>query len=187
MDWFEAAPEWSYNPFSSYAEIAQRPENEVLFIRNAQHLFQPHKFDDPRHASRRSAAIAAVNLAFWLTMERLSNVFEIEYRTYLVGLTESAHSYAEAAVPYLGLEIVDAQTEARNAIKAALQDFKESSGYSPEEFHAACNVETGYRRFENASRRLRDQREGREKLTPKTVERLYEFLELAERYGIWRR
>jgi hypothetical protein len=180
------APEWNSDPFSSHAEITGRPENEVLFIRNIRQWFPPYRANDPMLSERRSAACAAINLAFWLVAFRLSCTFDIQYRSYVAGLSDTPVRYSEVH-SLIGLEIVNTDLEIEENIRASLNRFSAATGHSLEEFYAACNVETDYRRFDKASRLLRGQTPGSEDLTPKIVERHYKFLVLAERYGIWER
>ena len=181
---FEIAPEWKPTPFPSYAEVTQRPQNEILFIRNMERWLRPYQHDDPAQAAVRNAACSAINMAFWLTINRLAKVFNVSYRSYLAGVADTPQSYVPDDGKHVGLEIVDAPLEARMNLEESLRGFEAVAGHTPTAFYRACNATEGWRRFEAASRTLR-KTPGSDHLTPKIVENFGVLLERAKLYGVW--
>lgn len=182
---FERAPEWINDPFPAYAEVTQRPYNEVLFLRNVERWFNPYLHKDPSQAAIRSSACEAINIAFWLTLRRLSETFQISYKSYLAGVSNADQELVYQEGNLIGLEIVDAVEDMKQTLQESVRDFEPASGFSPEAFYAGCMRENDdWRRFENASRKLR-QAPGANRLTPKTVEQYFDLLDAAKHFGIW--
>ena len=164
--------------------MTQRPQNEILFIRNVERWRQPYQHDDPTQAAVRNAACSAINMAFWLTINRLTKVFNVSYRSYLAGVADTPQSHGLDDGKHLGLEIVDAPLEARMNLEESLRGFEAATGHTPTAFYRACNATEGWRRFEAASHTLR-KTPGSDHLTPKIVENFGGLLEKAKLYGVW--
>lgn len=182
------APEWKDIPFYGHTAIMERPSDEVLFVRALDRLTIEgfEYYEDYRPGERRElieAACELVNATFWLTVQRLSQRFEVSLSRYLVLLRERREGRI------LGLQIVDALDERKKALAQNIADFKIETGWSTEEFWAACDVPVALRRHyasEKLVRRLRERDGGTVKITRGEVDRRIELLSTAEAYGIWK-
>lgn len=180
--YWEPAPEWKMDPFRFASGFRERPGNEVLFFRGVEGLF-----GEPRRDLNKALLDAqrrAVLFAFWMTMERISNVFELHFEHYIVGLSESDRPWIDHSNPIVGLEIVDALFEYRMMLAEELRRFKAKTGYDPDVFFKACEARASHS-FDKVSKRIRYGVPGSEGLTPKVVERYFDFLEEVKAFGIW--
>jgi hypothetical protein len=183
------APEWKEIPFYEMSAIMERPSDEVLFIREVEHLFhehierkRAHEDSDVIHDRAIQAACEAVNTVFWLIASRLSQRFDVSLSHYVVLLREARDG------PLLGLEIVDALNEHRSSIARDIAEFENQTGYSPEAFWNAHQKLTASGRHvsgETLSRQLRSKNAASAGLTAGEVERRYKLLGRATAYGLW--
>jgi hypothetical protein len=186
---WEHAPEWRQLPdLGTTEEVMKRPNDEVLFVRNAEWLFEDslarrnlyHGEVDRAEQALFSTAGRAVNMAFWLVIHRLSSRFEVHLGRY-VALLSSTQDAADC----LGLDIVDALQEHRASIQEAVARFEEDTGHTPRQFCDVCEQFSPGRRYVQASKLLRRHAGASSKLTPSAVEGFHNKLRIAERYGLW--
>lgn len=187
--WVEA-PEWREIPFFGLSGFMERPSDEVLFIRDFDRLmveripvYERYDNGDPNGRKLVGAAGELVNAVFWLTVQRLARRFEVTLARYLVLLRQGQGGRI------LGLDIVDALGERKKGIATGIASFEAETGWSAEEFWAACeNPKSARRHYASDSvvRRLRERDGGTVKLTAGEVNRRLEFLTTADAYGIWK-
>lgn len=181
---WEHAPEWREIPSLQSGNTA--PSDEVLLIRNVRWLFEGslsrwnRQGDiDRTEQAFIAAACRAVNMAFWLTVHRLEQRFEVHLGRYVTVLSSTPD-----ALDCLGLELVDALAEHRASVKDVVAGFEENNGHSPQTFWNACEDGSALG-FVSASKELRGTFGPSAKLTPSTVEKLRRDLRRAIAYGIW--
>ncbi|MGE7469237.1 hypothetical protein ACQKLX_07345 [Bosea sp. NPDC003192] len=185
-----SAPEWRDIPYYGHTAVMERPNDEVLFIRDVNRLFVERaaiygraEKPDPIKLKIFEASCELVNSIFWLTVQRLAQRFEVTLARYVVMLRESRDGRI------LGLEVGDALDERKNDIKRSLANFEVETGWATEEFWAACEGEpSAGRRYATASsvKRLRAKDAGTVKLTAGEVDRRLDLLSTAEAYGFWK-
>jgi hypothetical protein len=180
------APEWRPLRFLGHAAIMQRPNDEVLFMRNVSDLFRASRVDDDYILSFRHLSSFAVNLAFWIVYRRLSEKFDVHLGRYVAALSKQGllSSFTDhSASPIIGLELVDAVEEHHATISGHLADFSEETGYSVDDFwHAAEQIKS----TDMMSGKLRKTTGPASKLTPSVVEKYVDLLRVAIDYGIFR-
>ena len=183
---WENAPEWRQIPLLGSAETMRRPNDEVLFIRSVDWLFENSLARwnragdiDRTEQAYIAAACRAVNVAFWLTYHRLQNRFEVHLGRYLAVLSSTPE-----AADCLGLELVDALADHRTSVKEALAAFEANTGHPPQRFWDTC--ESTERRYVRASKELRGSSGSPSRLTPSVVEHYHKELQKAQAYGLWK-
>jgi hypothetical protein len=177
---WETAPEWRDMPYLEHAGVMERPQNEVLFIRDVASLFHSdgysREYVDPERVQFLNAACIAVNYVFWLEIERLRRVFDVHLGGY-VCLAVSP----DDATPH-NLELVDALREYHEDIEMSIKAMKSTSGIGANEFWKIVEANrTGYS-YDKPSKVLRRHSNN---LTPKVVEGLHQMLQRGIRYGLW--
>jgi hypothetical protein len=182
---WEHAPEWRDILSLQTGETTQRARDEVLLIRNAHWLFEGslsrwnRQGDiDRTEQSYIAAACRAVNMAFWLTVRRLEQRFEVHLGRYVALLSSTSD-----ALDCLGLELVDALAEHRASVKEAVTAFEATSGHSPQSFWNVCGSGDALG-YVAASKELRGVGPSA-KLTPSTIEKFHRDLRQANAYGLW--
>jgi len=183
------APEWKEIPFYGMSAVMERPSDEVLFIREVEHLLaerlehrRPYEGSDAVQDGATQAACEAVNTVFWLIVDRLSQRFDVSLSRYVVLLREGRDG------TLLGLDLVNFLDEHRNGIVRDIADFEHQTGYSPEAFWKAHQELTAGGRYvsnETVSRRLRSKSGASAGLTAGEVDRRLQLLKRAMAYGLW--
>ena len=183
------APEWKEIPFYGTSAIMERPSDEVLFIREVEHLLaerlehrRSYEGSDAIQDGVVQAACEAVNTVFWLVANRLSQRFDVSLSRYVILLREARDG------ALLGLDIIDALDEHRNGIARDIAEFAHQTGYSPEAFwnaHQELTAGSCYVSNETLSRRLRSKSEASAGLTAGEVDRRLKVLKRAIAYGLW--
>ena len=182
---WEHAPEWRDIALQS-GDATQRSRDEVLLIRNVHWLFEEslsrwNRQGDIDRTEQTYIAVAcrAVNMAFWLTVHRLEQRFEVHLGRYIAMLSSTSE-----ALDCLGLELVDALAEHRASVRETIAAFEANSGHSPQSFWDACGCGDALG-YVTASKELRGSFGPSAKLTPSAVERFHRDLRRAIAYGIW--
>jgi hypothetical protein len=177
--------EWSVDRFPTETSFYNAgPANEVFFLNGVENNLGNHTVEHSGAAAEVDLFSRAVVVAYWLTMHRLEEVFELHFRSYLAGLSVSS-SEASSGNTLVGMEIVDADEERRLAARARLDAFWEKTGCDPQDFRRACLTSDATRDYARASRRLRGRSHGTEDLTPSIVRGYDIFLDRAEKLGLW--
>lgn len=184
------APEWRDIPYYGHAAVMERPDDEVLFIRDVNRLtveraavYERYDKPDPNERKLFEASCELVNAVFWLTVHRLAQRFEVTLARYIVMLRESREGRV------LGLEISDALDEHKREIARGVTSFEAETGWTAEEFWTVCESPTSLgRRYASDSivKRLRTKESGTVKLTAGEVSRRLQLLSKAEAYGFWK-
>lgn len=184
------APEWRDIPYYGQSAVAERPDDELLFIHEVDRLLVDkvanyERFDRVDKDERKliEASCELVNAVFWLTVQRLARRFEVTLARYVVMLRESRGGRI------LGLDIVDALDEHKKEIAKGIATFEAETGWTAEEFWSACDSPTSPpRRYATDAmvKRLRARGGGTVKLTAGEVDRRLQLLSKAEAYGIWK-
>lgn len=178
------ADEWRDMPYLGVAAIAERPDDEVLFIHGVEHLlYWPSSLHD--HASKDGTlelAMQAVVDVFWLTLHRLTRSFDVFVDDYVAILQKPGED-----VP-LGLEVVNATDDLRDTVRLEVEEFEADAGCSADVlWRTWSEAETGRgRTAEAVSKKLRDKTGPTNDLTPGAAANLHQKLERAIRYGLWR-
>jgi hypothetical protein len=183
------APEWKEIPFYGTSAVMERPGDEVLFIREVEHLLAERLEHRPSYEGSDAiqdgavqAACEAVNTVFWLIVNRLSQRFDVSLSRYVILLREARKG------ALLGLDIIDFLDEHRNGIARDIAEFEHQTGYSPEAFckaHQELTAGSRYVSNETVSRRLRSKSGASAGLTAGEVDRRLQLLKRAIAYGLW--
>lgn len=160
------APEWRIAFDRLSTPIMRRPPNEILFVRDAERLFEPIRRIDPDLVLRRLEA-KAVHFAFHAAVTRIAQRFDVAIAGDLE-LVEAPPSEAQLA-------IVD--TRQRDHLKMAerVSEVAAEHGYSPDRLWATFETcrDNGIFGDAKASRLLRTAEGAASGLTPATVRHLH--------------
>ena len=145
------AREWKGLPLLGSAEIMERPNDEVLFIRGIGHLvhgdYGPDMSAEGDEAASKafSALCAAVNYAFWLTVQRLRFDFEVHFERVVVKLEKKSDRWEEGEC--LGLELANVLTDHRGNVEEAFLVASSMTTKTPSDF-IDCYEKNGSRKDE---------------------------------------
>lgn len=174
------APEWVEMSYLGGSRIAERPDDEILYIKGAGRLFydgpQSLVRNDPRYAKLAELVMAT----FWLTLHRLSRRFEVFVGSYVARITDDA-----GEIDY-GLEVINVRSDTLRVLENFIEGFEAANGCDLADFWTTCKNVQAVRGdwAATVSKRLRVKETPSQHLTPKVCENLYSELERAFRYGV---
>lgn len=174
-----AAREWRDMPYLGGARVAERPDDEILYIRGVRGLFGCHAQSLVRRDARYAKLAEAVSTVFWLTVHRLVRRFDVYLLSYVTRLTNNAGD-----VEY-GLEIVDAREDTLRALRGFIADFQARHGCDVQTFWQECKIaeSKGGSTYDLVSRCLRVKGSPTQHLTPSVCRDLHDQLARAFRLG----
>lgn len=169
------APEWRDMPYLGSSRIAQRPDDEILYIRNVGGLFHSGPNSLVREDRRYAQLADLVTAVFWLSLHRLARRFDVFVLSYVARLTNDTED-----IEY-GLEVVDVLEDTIRTLASFVDKFADTNGTDVLTFWRECKRTQASGGNWNAavSKRLRIKGTATEHMTPKVVQTLHEKLSKA--------
>lgn len=179
----QRAREWFDMDGYSGHEIAQRPRNELIYVRGMHTAMDMLGSENtwPAYAElvrdAKDIAVAAHH-AFWLEMDRLVPQFDINILSHPALLMNDREP--------VGFEIVDARREQFEDLARWPATMQKEFGIDPHEYMTAIDDEANvYQNRERLSRRFRKSNPLAAGLTPMVAQQCMEKLQKAVRYRVW--
>lgn len=156
---WQHAPEWQEMRYLGMAAIAERPDDEILFLHGVNRLVISRRNPEAMYVEPEILAPVsrAINVVFWRTVDRYAKSLEIFVQSYVALLHTGAKKSVWDEPDIVGIEVVDADADLRADIVEDVDNFERDAGCPIPVFLATWQEAeaAGKRPAEYVSRRLR--------------------------------